>query len=175
MVRWLLYGNAPAAARERFAAAAAASGVPLTEEGQSRWVREVLSHFDLVGRTEQLAAFIASARAVLGWPLFTAPLAAKNPTPLSNRYALSLVEQRWTMKHTALDASLVDHFCASRQAGCQTHSSAGRWDAWPSLNGLNIAPSVRYGTFGPRAPTLAIPSDKPQLFRRSAAGNSPEI
>ena len=122
MVRWLLYGNAPAAARERFAAAAAASGRPLTDEGQSRWVTEVLSHFDLVGRTEQLAGFIAAARAVLGWPLFTAPLAAKNPTPLCNRYALSPAEWRWTVQHTALDASLVDHFCAARGAGCPTQS-----------------------------------------------------
>ena len=131
MVRWLLYGNAPEAARERFAAAAAASGRPLTDEGQSRWVTEALSHFDLVGRTEQLAGFIAAARAVLGWPLFTAPLAAKNPTPLSNRYALSPAEQSWTVKHTALDASLVDHFCAARGAGCPTQLVRVRPDALP--------------------------------------------
>ena len=118
MVRWLLHGNAPAAAREHFASAASAFGRPLTGDGQLRWLSELLSHFDLVGRTEQIAAFIAAARAVLGWPLFTAPLAAKNPTPLSNRYALSSAERRWTVQHTTLDASLVDHFCAARGAGC---------------------------------------------------------
>ena len=63
MVRWLLHGNPPTAGRERFAAAAAAAGRPLIDEGQLRWVTEVLSHFDLVGRTEQLAGFIAAARA----------------------------------------------------------------------------------------------------------------
>ena len=126
MVRWLLHGNPPTAGRERFAAAAAAAGRPLTDEGQLRWVTEVLSHFDLVGRTEQLAGFIAAARAVLGWPLFAAPLAAKNPTPPSNRYALSPAERRWTEQHTSLDASLVDHFCAARGAGCVERSSSAR-------------------------------------------------
>lgn len=126
MVRWLLQGNPPTAERERFAAAATAAGRPLTDEGQLRWVTEVLSHFDLVGRTEQLAGFIAAARAVLGWPLFTAPLAAKNPTPPSNRYVLSPAERRWTEQHTSLDASLVDHFCAARGAGCSTRSSSAR-------------------------------------------------
>ena len=46
----------------------------MVDDGDLRRAKELLSHFELVGHTEELPAFIEASRAVLGWPPLTAAL-----------------------------------------------------------------------------------------------------
>jgi|EP00908_Phaeocystis_cordata_P008945 hypothetical protein len=111
MLRWLVHGNNPSLS----------SGRPMVDDGDLRRAKELLSHFELVGHTEELPAFIEASRAVLGWPPLTEALTAKNSAPAPNRYPLSAAERAWTAEHTSLDASLVNHFCAARGSHCLHH------------------------------------------------------
>ena len=68
----------------------------MVDDGDLRRAKELLSHFELVGHTEELPAFIEASRAVLGWPPLTEALTAKNSAPAPNRYQLSAAERAWT-------------------------------------------------------------------------------
>ena len=69
-----------------------------------------LRRFDLVGRTEQLGAFLSRLDARLGW--VDVPAQTKNRTPKKAQGCLTADELQLVRERNRVDAQLYDQFCA---------------------------------------------------------------
>ena len=77
--------------------------------------RRLLADFDLVGRTEELPAFIDALRRLLHWPA-AAVLAdhLSNPTPNDQKWRFNASEDRLLSQYTSEDELLYSSFLCSR-------------------------------------------------------------
>merc|ERR1712039_360154 len=77
--------------------------------------REVLSHFALVGRTEDHDAFVEQLNILLGVSRNSVP-PVKNRTPKDKHYALSDEDMEYARSKNAFDRELYHGFCGSSSA-----------------------------------------------------------
>lgn len=120
-----------------------ASHVPNSTTVMSRpdlvHAESLLSEFDAVGRTEDMAAFLAYLQSLLVGGITNATPAAAagafgsrrvNDTPEKQKYELTADERAWTYELTALDAHLYSSFCSeAQQPGACTDAARMRSSA----------------------------------------------
>lgn len=78
-------------------------------EGAVESVQQVLSNFDLVGRTEELAKFVDALNLVLG---FTGSAPDENTTPEEWKFPVTREDLAKLTKLNKLDIQLYESFCS---------------------------------------------------------------
>jgi hypothetical protein len=93
--------------------------VPMTSEDLRR-AQAGIAEFDVVGRTEELKAFLTYVYSLLGaQPRTDASVDSVNPTPAAHKYELSREQAAWTRERTMLDAEMVRTACDPRWCGLE--------------------------------------------------------